>query len=206
MADGDGLGMEALRLLEALEEDPALRQADLARRLGVAVGTVNWLLKRLAARGLIQVQRIGRWHWRYILTPRGMAEKARLVRSYVHSSMALYRTTRETAHRLLGQVRAAGFDRVRVEGPPDLADVCRLTCLEHGVAVVQDGEEELPLLRFDGYRLKLVLPPLLPSGGADETASPAAGEVPGEGLDGLPPEPTSRPEASGEAAVHGYPA
>lgn len=168
MADGDGLGLEALRLLEALEEDPALRQADLARRLGVAVGTVNWLLKRLAARGLIQVQRIGRWHWRYILTPRGMAEKARLVRSYVHSSMALYRTTRETARHLLSQVRAAGVDRVRVEGPADLADVCRLTCLEHGVAVAQGAEGDLPVLRFEGYRLRLILPAPAPSrGGVD---------------------------------------
>jgi len=70
--------LRELELLEALVEDPEVRQVDLATRLGVAVGTVNWLLKRLASKGFLKVRRIGRWKWRYLLTPRGMSEKARL--------------------------------------------------------------------------------------------------------------------------------
>jgi len=66
-----------LELLEVLAEEPEVRQVDLATRLGVAVGTVNWLLKRLAAKGWIKIRRIGRWRWSYILTPKGLAEKAR---------------------------------------------------------------------------------------------------------------------------------
>jgi hypothetical protein len=60
-----------LRLLEALAEEPEIRQVDLAARLGMAVGTVNWLLKRLTAKGYVKVKRIGQWHWRYLLTPPG---------------------------------------------------------------------------------------------------------------------------------------
>jgi DNA-binding MarR family transcriptional regulator len=40
-----------LRILEQLETNPDLTQASLAARLGVAVGTVNWYLKRLVAKG-----------------------------------------------------------------------------------------------------------------------------------------------------------
>jgi len=149
-----------LRLLEALAESPEARQVDLARRLGVAVGTVNWLIKRLAARGLIKVKRIGRWRWRYLLTPRGMREKARLSVAYVRNSMALYRQVRQRARELLEEVKARGFDEVRLEGEEgnDLVDVCRLTCLEQGVKVIPDGHRAVPALRVRGLELSLELP------------------------------------------------
>ena len=49
-----------LELLEALEEEPETSQADLAVKVGVAVGTVNWYLKRWAAKGYVKIIRIGR--------------------------------------------------------------------------------------------------------------------------------------------------
>jgi hypothetical protein len=48
-----------LQLLEALELEPETTQA------GVAVGMVNWYLKRWTAKGTIKVKRIGRWQWCY---------------------------------------------------------------------------------------------------------------------------------------------
>jgi len=65
------VSLHKLRLLEALEEEPEVRQMDLAVRLGVATGTVNWHLKRLAAKGYVKIKKIGRWRWRYLLTPQG---------------------------------------------------------------------------------------------------------------------------------------
>jgi len=152
-----------LRLLEALEEEPQVRQVDLAVRLGVTVGTVNWHLKRLAAKGYIKVKRIGKWRWSYILTPQGLAEKARLTKAYIRQSMQLYRETRERAQRLLREVKRAGYSRVRLEGEPgnELVDVCRLTCLEQGIRVVSpadDNDDELPVLRVDGQELSLEWP------------------------------------------------
>ena len=55
-----------LELLEALEADPETTQAHLATQVGVAVGTVNWYLKRWAAKGYVKIRRIGRWRWRYV--------------------------------------------------------------------------------------------------------------------------------------------
>lgn len=173
-----GVSIHKLRLLEALEEEPQIRQMDLAVRLGVAIGTVNWHLKRLAAKGYIKVKRIGRWRWSYILTPKGLAEKARLTRAYIEQSMQLYRETRAKAQELLREVRRAGYDRVRIEGElgagtgtgNDLVDVCRLTCLEQGIKAVSstgagEGEPEpeekgrrIPTLRVEGRELILEWP------------------------------------------------
>ena len=63
----DSERLRELEVLEALVENPEARQADLATRLGVAVGTVNWLLKRLVSKGYVKVKRIGRWRWRYLV-------------------------------------------------------------------------------------------------------------------------------------------
>jgi DNA-binding MarR family transcriptional regulator len=52
--------LRELILLEEIEHDPDVSQASLAAQLGVAVGTVNWHLKRLIAKGYIKVKRAQR--------------------------------------------------------------------------------------------------------------------------------------------------
>ena len=44
-----------LTLLEEIESDPDVNQSTLATQLGVAVGTVNWHLKRLVEKGYVKV-------------------------------------------------------------------------------------------------------------------------------------------------------
>jgi DNA-binding MarR family transcriptional regulator len=148
-----------LELLEALTEKPEARQVDLAARLGVAVGTINWLLKRFAAKGYIKMKRIGRWRWGYLLTPKGVAEKTRLTMSYVHSTMNLYRQVRGRCSSLLQQVMKAGYREVVLDGEGDLVDVCRLTCFEQGVQPLMDRlQGETPVLRVEGREIVLQWP------------------------------------------------
>jgi len=149
-----------LELLEVLVDEPEVRQVDLATRLGVAAGTVNWLIKRLVSKGYIKVKRVGQWRWRYLLTPQGIAEKARLTELYIHDSMSVYRRTRQEARMLLGQVRAEGCTRVYVDGGEknDLVDVCRLTCLEQDVKIAIGEEGRIPVLRVEGHKLTLEWP------------------------------------------------
>ena len=145
-------------ILKEIEEKPVTTQADLASKLGVATGTVNWHLKRLSAKGYVKMKRIGHWQWHYLLTPKGMAEKTRLVEAYIQRSMKLYRETREKSRRLLAEVRGAGYVRVGIEGHGDLVDVCSLTCLEHGVEVVSDGFDRVAVIKVEGMEVKLEWP------------------------------------------------
>ncbi len=74
-----------LTLLEQIESDPNVNQSTLARQLGVAVGTVNWHIKRLIEKGYVKVSRDERKKLRYIITPEGIALRARLrPRSWMH--------------------------------------------------------------------------------------------------------------------------
>ncbi len=149
-----------LNLLEHIEDDPDITQASLASQLGVAVGTVNWYLKRLVAKGYVKVKRAQRRKLRYIITPEGIAFRARLTLHYIDTSMKLYRRTRQHVRDLLGDVKKAGFNRVHIIGEGDIADVCRLTCLEQGISVAEmiDGKDaDLPVIELHGMKVHLRL-------------------------------------------------
>ena len=79
--------LHELRILEQIEQEPETTQSDLAARLGVAVGTVNWYVKRLVKKGHIKVTRLQRRRLRYLITPDGITEKTRLAMEYVQVSM-----------------------------------------------------------------------------------------------------------------------
>lgn len=148
-----------LNLLEEIERDPDTTQATLATRLGVAVGTVNWHIKRLIAKGYVKVKRAERRKLKYIITPEGIALRARLTVDYIENSMTLYRRARKQARAALAKVRQQGFDAVVIEGDGDIADVCRLTCIEAGVAVADaDSRDGLPALRIEGTDIELRQP------------------------------------------------
>ncbi len=142
-----------LILLEQIERDPDVTQASLASHLGVAVGTVNWHLKRLVAKGYVKVKRAQRRKLRYIITPEGIAFRARLTVNYIETSMRLYRRTRQRVRELLVEAQQAGFRQVSIQGDGDIADICRLTCLEQGITIMEDGQ--LPVLEVHGTKVQL---------------------------------------------------
>ena len=144
-----------LALLESIEKDPDVTQASLATQMDVAVGTVNWHLKRLIDKGYVKIKRAERKKLRYIITPEGIALRARLTVDYVDQQFRLYRNTRVRVQEYLDEINRSGCHQVRLAGVGDVADICKLTCLEKGVSITQD--ENAPLLQVDG--LKVVLRP-----------------------------------------------
>jgi DNA-binding MarR family transcriptional regulator len=142
-----------LTLLEHVESNPDVNQSTLADQLGVAVGTVNWHLKRLVAKGYVKVQRAERKKLRYIITPEGIALRARLTVDYIERSFELYRRTRQRIKEHLQAIRTDGKSRVRIVGEGDVADICRLTCLEQGFTIVQDPKA--PALELHGWKVVL---------------------------------------------------
>jgi len=152
--------LRELNLLEQIEENPDITQATLADQLGVAVGTVNWHIKRLVDKGYVKVKRAERKKLRYIITPKGIALRANLTFRYIEWSLLLYRKTRQRVSELLDELQTAGHDQVRIQvldqGPDDIMDICRLTCLEQGVEVVET--QFAPVLEVYGSKVNLHFP------------------------------------------------
>jgi DNA-binding MarR family transcriptional regulator len=142
-------------LLEQIEDDPDVTQATLAAQLGVAVGTVNWHLKRLVAKGYVKVKRAQRRKLRYIITPEGIAFRARLTLNYIDQSMHLYRTVRKRSLDALAELKKSGYHSVRIQGDGDIAEICRLTCYEQGVSITDSPEA--PVLELSAMKVILNL-------------------------------------------------
>jgi hypothetical protein len=117
------------------------------------VGTVNWHIKRLIDKGALKVKRAERKKLRYIITPEGIALRARLTVDYIERSFDLYRRTRQRVKTHLNEVKKAGYQRIQLVGDGDVADICRLSCLEQGVEIVND--ENVPVLEVKGFKLNL---------------------------------------------------
>jgi len=141
-----------LALLEQISVDPDATQATLASQLGVAVGTINWHLKRLIDKGYVKVRRAERRKLKYIITPEGLALRAKLAIDYIQTSMSLYRLVRERSLKAIQQLRKSGNHQVRILGVGEVAEICRLTCLEQNIQIVDAGDK-LPVFRINELKI-----------------------------------------------------
>jgi DNA-binding MarR family transcriptional regulator len=131
-------GERDLEILTAIEEGLPLTQRALAERLGVALGLTNLYLKRLARKGCIKIVEFprkpaARKRLRYLLTPRGMAEKTRLTYEHMAYSLNLYRRARRTLRQSLGGLADGRARRIALCGTGEAAEVAYLTLKEMGL-------------------------------------------------------------------------
>ncbi len=147
-----------LHILENIEKNPEITQADLAAQLGVAVGSVNWYLKRLVKKGYVKVTRMQRRRLRYLITPQGISEKTRLTGSFMQASLKWYRKTRSASKAFLAEIKEAGYDTVCIEGDGDLAEVVYLSCLEADVKVKEEIDPAYPVFRIENLQTFLDWP------------------------------------------------
>jgi EPS-associated MarR family transcriptional regulator len=82
------------RVLRVLQSDPGLSQRQIAVALGVSLGAVNYCLRALTEKGQIKVRNFrssnNKLRYAYILTPSGVAEKARLTGAFLKCKVAEY--------------------------------------------------------------------------------------------------------------------
>ena len=142
-----------MALLEHIESDPDVTQASLAIQLGVAVGTINWHIKRLIEKGYVKIKRAERKKLRYIITPEGIALRTLLTVDYIEQQFLLYRNTRQRVREHLEQIKTAGYQEVSIQGEGDVADICRLSCLEQGIGITTNANA--PVLEIVGLKVLL---------------------------------------------------
>jgi EPS-associated MarR family transcriptional regulator len=82
------------RVMRILQENPDLTQRELAERLGISVGGLNYCLKALMEKGLVKMKNFAssknKFGYVYILTPMGMAEKAAITQRFLQRKMEEY--------------------------------------------------------------------------------------------------------------------
>ena len=82
------------RLLSAIESGANVSQRSLARKLGIAVGLTNLIIRRVVRRGWVRMVHVRPNRVSYLLTPAGIAEKARMSRDSLQYSVRFYSEVR----------------------------------------------------------------------------------------------------------------
>ena len=104
----DGAHLYALR---ELSRDDTLSQRDLAGRLGLSLGRVNFVVNSLIGKGLLKARRFknsrNKLAYRYVLTPEGISEKVVVTRRFLEAKMHEFARLRQEIEDLR---REAGTD------------------------------------------------------------------------------------------------
>ena len=91
----NNLKNDQFELLRKIDKSPMSSQRDLAYDLGFSLGKLNYCLKELKKKGLVKIksfqnQKNKITHLRYLITPKGISEKAKLTINFMKRKMKEY--------------------------------------------------------------------------------------------------------------------
>ena len=96
------------RIMRILEENPDLTQRELASKLGMSVGGLNYCLKALIDKGFVKMHNFqsskNKFKYVYLLTPKGITEKVTLTHRFLKRKMEEYEALRVEIEGLKGEV------------------------------------------------------------------------------------------------------
>lgn len=142
-------------LLNEIAQDSMVTQANLSDRLGIAVGSVNWYIKRLIHRGWVKVSHLDRTRLKYDLTSEGMKIFTQRALSYARDSLKIYGSFRDKAKALVMELNQQGFQQVYLNGDDEMMDILRLTCIEAGIQINDIPDECILESAGQGYQIVL---------------------------------------------------
>ena len=141
-----------LQALEAIAENERITQRSLSTKLGIALGLTNLYLKRLVKKGFVKCVNVLSNMIRYLVTPKGIAEKTRLTYEFMDYSLSLYGQVRSHLRQVLEPLATGGHKRVAIHGSGEAAELAYMSVLELGLDLVAVFDES-PQGMFLGQRV-----------------------------------------------------
>lgn len=146
-----------LDFLTAIERGEVVTQMTLSKRVGVAVGLINALLKRAARKGYVKAKSAPYKRYAYYLTLKGFAEKSRLVTEYLEVSLGFFRQARGEYAALFARAEAEGRKRLVLAGGGELAEIAVMAARDGAVELVAIIDARTNRERLYGLRVARTL-------------------------------------------------
>ena len=146
--------LRELAMLERLDEQNTLSQRALARKLGVALGLTNSLLKKMVRKGWIKVRRLDAKRLAYLVTPEGMAEKIRLWSLRAEQTLGFYLEARRLVKERLEPLQQQGLRQVGIYGTDNVAELVYLVVKEIGLEPVAVFDDKKVGSDWLGFRVR----------------------------------------------------
>ena len=138
------LDIRELEILERLENNGHLTQRDLSKEVGIALGLVNHLLKKMVTKGWIKIKNIDSKKIRYLITPEGAREKSSLLYKRVESTIHFYLEAKRVIKDKVVHLKNEGIEDVSIYGINHISEVLFIVLKELGLelnSVVDEKEE-----------------------------------------------------------------
>ena len=98
------------RVMHILHKSPDITQRELAEKLGVSVGGLNYCLKALIDKGWVKIQNFSnnknKLGYAYLLTPTGILQKTLLTSSFLQRKMQEYEALRQEIKQMKQEVNS----------------------------------------------------------------------------------------------------
>jgi len=146
--------IRTLKIIEEIEKDYAPSQRELASELNISLGLVNSFIKRLAKKGYCKITTIPKNRVKYILTPKGAAEKTRLTYKYIQYSYKFYKDARKKLRKQFKDLEEQGVHCIVFYGANDLAEIAYISLQETSIDIADVVDDEKIGEKFLGSVIK----------------------------------------------------
>ncbi len=147
------LDIRELAILEKLENNGHLTQRDLSKEVGIALGLVNHLLKKMVKKGWINIKNIDAKKIRYLITPEGAMEKSSLLYKRVESTIHFYLDAKKVIKEKVEHLKGDGVKSVSIYGINHISEVLFIVLKELGLELTYVVEEEKEGEEWFGYNV-----------------------------------------------------
>jgi len=127
------LDVRELEILEKIEGNGHLTQRDLSREVGIALGLVNNLLKKMVRKGWIKIKNVDAKRIRYLITPEGAREKSSLLYKRVESTIHFYLDAKRIIKAKVEHLKGDEVKSVSIYGINHVAEVLFIVLKELGL-------------------------------------------------------------------------
>lgn len=147
------LDIRELELLEKIENNGHLTQRDLSREVGIALGLVNHLLKKMVKKGWIKIKNIDSKKIRYLITPEGAREKTQLLYDRVESTIHFYIEAKKVIKEKVMHLKEEGVTNVSIYRINHIAEVLFIVLKELGLELDYVVDDKRSGKEWFGYTI-----------------------------------------------------
>ena len=149
--ESGNLDIRELAILEKLENNGHLTQRDLSKEVGIALGLVNHLLKKMVKKGWIKIKNIDAKKIRYLITPEGAREKSSLLYKRVESTIHFYLDAKRVIKEKVEHLKGDGVKSVSIYGINHISEVLFIVLKELGLELVCVVDDNMKGEEWFGY-------------------------------------------------------
>jgi DNA-binding MarR family transcriptional regulator len=152
------------KVYDSSEKRSPLRQRDLAQVAGTSLGMTNAILKRLARKGWITIQKLNSRNIHYAVTLDGVNEIIRRSYGYFKRTIKNVFFYKEKIDQAIGDARRRGIGSALLVGTSDLDFILEHSCHRQGLQFLQTPDADDGSAPVDEETLRVYAETIPPAG------------------------------------------